>query len=234
MSLIQAFLPKNKLTSIESTASDNSTIFLEIDATKLVSHNRSAQVTNFPIETGSSITDHTILSNNRLDLQCVVSGNPFEFVNVAREVFNVQNLKNPISKVEKAKRLVRELGSVGDLVGNNTSRVLNAYRFLTELHKNRNPIQIITDYELYENLIMTSLSIQQTTQTGDVLEFSAQFEQVSFVSNLVLIQQIKKNTQNINDREKAKIGTQVKAKPTKSVEQKGSSVLLKLSSVLGV
>ena len=73
MTLISAFFPSNKLISLESTASDNSTIYLEIDVVTSVNHGRNATVTSFPIESGSNVSDHAILSNNKIEMQCIVS-----------------------------------------------------------------------------------------------------------------------------------------------------------------
>lgn len=232
MALLSAFFPSNKLVSIESTASDNSTIYLEIDATPSVSHTRTANVTSFPVETGGNISDHVTLNNNVLELNCVVSGNPFEFINTTRQVFDLDQIRNPMSLLEKSKRLLRQLGSVGDLLQRNESRIENAYRYLTELHKNRNPIRLVTDYELYENMVMTNLNINQTVQSGDSLQFTATFEQVNIVSNQLIIASFDKPVAEINNKKSSKLGKQATEIPTEAVKEKSSSIAVKLLGLI--
>ncbi len=234
MALISAFFPTNKLVSMESQASDNSLIYLEIDSCRSVGHSRAATVTSFPLETGSNISDHAVLSNNQLELQCVVSGNPFEFINTTRQLFDIDEIRNPLSYAEKSKRVFRQLGSVGNILQTNESRVENAFRYITEIHKNRNPVRIVTDYELYEDMIMTNLTINQNTSTGDTLEFVAKFEQVNIVSNqLVIVSDIKSFTEPYKSGQTNKnLGSQNVETPQESVKDRGASVLVKLSRYL--
>ena len=232
MALISAFFPAKKLVSLESTASDNSTVYLEIDVVRVIDHSRGATVTSFPIESGANISDHAILSNNKLEMQCVVSGNPFDFINTAREVFDIDQIRNPLSVIEKSKRLIRQLGTVGKILQTNESRIENSFRYLSELHRNRNPIRIVTDYELYENMVMTDFNVTQNTQSGDSLNFNATFEQIKIITNQLVIASIESKVSDeykSSAKKSTKLGKQNADEPSTPIKDKGASVLVKLS-----
>ena len=230
MALLSAFFPTNKLVSLESQASDNSVIYLEIDAVRSVGHSSAATVTSFPIESGSNVSDHAVLANRQLELNCVVSGNPFEFINTTRELFDIDQIKNPMSAAEKAKRTIRQLGSVGKILQTDESRLENSYRYVKELHKNRNPIKIVTNYELYKNMIMTNLSISENPTTAGTLEFVARFEEIQIVSNQLLIVSDNKDVslEYKSGQKDKNLGSQNTETPQESVKNRGASVLVKV------
>lgn len=47
---------------------------LEIDATPVITHERSANLSKSPIEDGSDVSDHITLDNKKVTLESLVSG----------------------------------------------------------------------------------------------------------------------------------------------------------------
>ena len=162
-------------------------------------------------------------------------GNPFEFITTAKEVFDISQIRNPLSKIEKSRRLIRELGTLGKILQTKSSRVEHSFRYLSELHRNRIPIRIITDYELYENMIMTNLNITQNTQTGDSLNFNVTFEQIITIKNQLLIASIENKVAEkykSSAKKSTKLGKQNAEEPKDPIKDNGASLLVRLTRYL--
>lgn len=238
MPLVSLFLPSQQKTRIESATADNEAIIFEIDAVVTMGHERSASPTKSPIESGSNITDHITLDNNKLSIEGVITNNFFGITSTLSDLASLRSLQNPLNTIEKINSLKRQFGTIGKMLHNNTDRVENAFRYLEELHTNRTPFTIVTGLKKYSNMVLINLSVPQSATDGDSIRFSATFEQINIVDSA--------NIQSAKEPVK-KVGNDVKHtanKPTKTGKQqaqkapekaaKGASAAIKIGSVFGI
>lgn len=123
---------------------------IELDATLREIHERSNTVTDHPIETGSSITDHVFSEPKRLLIEGEVTDSPII-------IFG------------------------GALAGGLSERSLEAYEQLVALHEAREALDVVTGYEVYGQMVMTSLIVPREQRTGRRLRFTAEFRHVTTV-----------------------------------------------------
>lgn len=112
-----------------------------LDATVSEDHHYVSRVTQFPIESGSVITDHVINEPDTLSLSGIVSDSPLAFLSS----FN---------------------------------RSSDAFNRLVRIHELKERVTVVTGIKVYQNMIMTSLSVPRTVETGQALNFVMEFQQV--------------------------------------------------------
>jgi hypothetical protein len=122
-----------------------------------------AQVTQFPIETGSTVTDHVHLQPDELTLEGMVSNVP------VTEVPTVLDLRGDAQ------------ASPGATAG---GRAQQAYDALLTVFRKRLPLTVFTEHNIYEDMILESLSIPKDRVTGDSLKFSASLKKIYTVKTL--------------------------------------------------
>jgi hypothetical protein len=126
---------------------------ITLDAAITDTHEFSAEVTNHPLETGSSITDHVFLNPDRLTIEGEVTNSP------------VQIFGGILS---------------GGFSGLSDRRV-EAFEELIALNKARAPITVVTGLAVYKNMVLNNLKVPRDTNTGQRLLFTAEFQRVTFV-----------------------------------------------------
>ncbi len=181
---------------------------LQLDVTVNENHNYVSDVSSFPIEDGSVITDHVRKQPIRLSMNGFISNHPIKLIGA------------PASPV------IRSSG--------NANRVEIARDYLIDLYNKSTLIDIIgTSLLTYTNMIMSSLSIPRDLQTGDSLRFSAEFIEIKKVqSEVVTVQNVSdlagraKNVEN-QGQNKTDTGNQsTKDAPKKTTQKAG--ILYKL------
>ena len=147
-----------------------------IDATLSETHSFSATATDFPVETGFSISDSIINSPKEYSLEGLISDDPGDPVDI---------LQRGIIERTVGWVVPEELqGKINQNVLDNSTTgkpSLATFIQLEEIFDNKLPIQIQCDLKLYKNMVMTSLSIPRTTHTYRALRFSATFKQIIMV-----------------------------------------------------
>ena len=88
MGLLSLVFNTTQRTRIEGEALDGRPIVLEIDATTTMNHERGASPTKNPIETGSNISDHVTLDNDRLSVEGIITANPLSVIQSAQTVLS--------------------------------------------------------------------------------------------------------------------------------------------------
>ena len=126
---------------------------LVLDASIEENHQFKARVTKYPVENGSTISDHISNEPFELSIKGVISNHP---------------LGNAISS-----------GSSIAL-----RRVQAAYFNLVQIREKRQLVSIVTGLSNYSDMALVSLSIPRNQQTGDSLEFTAEFIQIRFVDTV--------------------------------------------------
>lgn len=144
-----------------------------IDATLSETHNFSATATDFPVETGFSISDNIINSPKEYSLEGLISDDPVDILQrgvVERTVGWIipEELQGKINQ---------------NVLDNSTTGKPSLANFiqLEEIFDKKLPVQIQCDLKLYKNMVMTSLSVPRSTHTYRALRFSATFKQIIIV-----------------------------------------------------
>jgi len=117
---------------------------------------KSGQVTRYPIEDGASIADHVIEAPERLTVTGIVSN-------------------NPIGQLY-SKRFEIAQGATGVLPSN------EAYARLAKIKKEYKLVTVIGSSRTFDNMLLVSLTDPRSASTGDALEFTATFEQITTVN----------------------------------------------------
>lgn len=221
--------------------------FLKLDASISENHNRSAQVTDNEIEDGSEVSDHVKLDPESLTMEGMVSDAPVsvlglgvsegdilgaakDFINGDKSAFS--NLADSFTSQFKSK----SSASTEDLVKRANRTPKEAWKYLNELWKNRQPFSIVTSLDRYENMIITNLSAPRTAKNGNSLMFTATLRKISIVkSSVVTIAAFKTEsgaTEN-SASSKSKTGKQ-STKEASEKQADNSSLLLKGFKKVGI
>ena len=124
-----------------------------VDVAVSEEHSFESEVTAHPVETGADITDNVRAQPIVVTLDCVVSDTP-----------------------------IGEMVKRRDESGTNVPSS-DALAFLKAVRDAREPITLATSLGAYENMVLRSLSVPRTGDTGDALRFRVTFQQVVLVTN---------------------------------------------------
>lgn len=130
-----------------------------IDCALRETHRFEAEVTKYPIESGSKVADNVQPNPIAVTIEGIVSDNP---------------MPGPIAN---------ERGDQGDGQPLAHKPSEDAAAFLQVVFDAREPVEINTSLQTYADMIMTSLEIPRDAETGHALSFTAEFEQAKFVTN---------------------------------------------------
>lgn len=149
-------------------------VSLDIDVATTVNYERSAEVTEHPVEDGSPTADHIRIVNGIFSLEGVISDTP---VRVPRS---------------HTRGLARAVGNVELRVGNDTVRVqlqrwsgpLERKRAcndaLAELVGRRYKVTLTTSLEEVTNLAVTRFHVTEDVEAGNALKLQIEFKQLRF------------------------------------------------------
>lgn len=138
-----------------------------VDCTLSETHEYESEVTEFPVESGSVISDNIRLQPLVVRLECIVSNTPIgEIVNSNGSVFNTDALSDD------------------DFVGPlNKLRSTVIYQRLMELRDKRDTLTVRTSRGVFDNMVIKSLTIPRDDKTGNAIKFSLTLQQVKIVNN---------------------------------------------------
>ncbi len=130
---------------------------LVLDASIEETHLLKSKVTKFPVENGSTTTDHIFNEPEELTIKGFVSNHP---LNAASNV--PSNTTPPVRRAQAA------------------------YFDLVRIRDKRQPVSIVTGLVNYSNMALESLSVPRNSQTGDGLEFTAVFVKINKVNTVTI------------------------------------------------
>ena len=159
MSFITPLLPNQA--SIERIAAKSRQIMIGtyiIDAALTEEHNFDSDVTEYPVEQGGDVTDNIRPKPITVTIEGIVSDTP----------------------IGKMVDIRVNQGDNGQLDFTPSADALAA---LTAIRDARLPVPIVTSLKAYDNMAMTSLKIPRDAATGAALRFTAEFQQIIFVTN---------------------------------------------------
>lgn len=144
---------------------------LELDASLNENHRRENVISDYPVESGSNITDHVRNQPVILQMTGFVTNSPVPILDLG-----VDKLKESLS-------------NVGDEV---SSKVISRDKFerttvardlLLDYWKNGTLLDIDTNFFVYTNMVIESLLVPRNATIGDAMRFEATFKQIRFVSS---------------------------------------------------
>ncbi len=132
---------------------------ISVDATISDDVSYRADITEYPVEEGSEISDNIILKPYRLIMRGLISDNPLFLANT-HENIHYNDYSN--------------------------SRVKNAYETLLDLFFTKEPFDVVTGLDIYQNVFFVAFDINRDADTGEALSFSAKFKQISFATPSII------------------------------------------------
>lgn len=137
-----------------------------VDITKMETHSLEAEVTDHPVEKGSTISDHVRLNPIEITLECLISDTPIG-----------------ITAQDPSRRL-GDIEIEGESADTLPTPSEDAYAFLKRIRLAREPVTIETSLDRFENMVLTRLTVPRNAQTSGGLTFEVTFKEVVIVENL--------------------------------------------------
>src|SRR5687768_1859647 len=126
-----------------------------IDAAITEEHTLEAEITQYPIEKGGTITDHRRKLPRSVTMELVVSDTPLG--DAAR---------------------VRELEDQSGLSDSGALPSDEAYAFFKAIHEDGTLFEVVTNLETYQSMLLETLSIPLDAETGHAFVSTATFREV--------------------------------------------------------
>ncbi|WP_312671679.1 phage baseplate protein [Pseudescherichia sp.] len=142
------------LASVYNSASDSyiqNYQAIVFDAVTDTGIRRQADITSYPVENGAEVSDHVQLKNNTFKLSGIISETP----------------------VRLEKDLLYSAGVNG-------TRISQAIEYLDQMFDSRQPITLVTEHKVYENVILSGISYDYKSEFA--MQFDLEFEQLRLVS----------------------------------------------------
>lgn len=130
---------------------------VNLDATVEETHTKTNELTDFPVDTGVSITDHIRQMPESIEINGIVSNTPIVFAASIQAPSPIEGDLTRISdRVEFAYEELRRIMNVGELV------------------------TVVTTLRTYENMALTGLAVTRNASTGRVLNATLLLREVLF------------------------------------------------------
>lgn len=131
-----------------------------IDACLSETHTLASDVTEYPVEEGSAITDHARAKPNHVSLECIITN-------------------TPLSETARREAEITQ----GDL---GIGRATDIFRRLEIMQATSQVLQVVTPLKVYDDMLIESLTVPRDPRTGDAIRFQIAFKQVRLVRNKVV------------------------------------------------
>ncbi len=170
---------------------------LDIDATISLTHGLTAEVTQHPIESGATVSDHVLVRPDSVKLEGIISNAPIR-----------TGLRNAPSEEEfKEQTKAGAYANRAELVRD----VLEA------IWRSRESVKIDAG-KVYEDMVLNALEFPEDASLGDAVRFSATFLRVRYVESRVVAMpktdKPKERSHGKRPTEKATAPTSARAKST--------------------
>lgn len=128
---------------------------VQFDASISETHTRECEVTDHPVEEGSTISDHIRRTPEKIDVNGIVTNHPIVF----------------LASVQAISPLLDDLSPVSD-------RAELAYTKLTEIMDDGELVTVATSLREYSNMAITSMAVTRDVQNGNVLNCALSLREV--------------------------------------------------------
>lgn len=177
MGLLGAVFGKG--TRVQLIQNSTSTV-IQLDCSLKENHSRESTPTKFPVENGTSVSDHVILSPFDLDITGIITDTP---------IGNAQQLLTEAATTV-ASSLLPPVGVVAasgafalfKALSNSSSPSVAAYVQLLQLQANKQPFDVLTSLYRYPNMWIAGLSAPRDVESGKALVFTMKLVQLILVS----------------------------------------------------
>lgn len=164
---------------------------LVFDAVFEERHESTLEVTDNPVETGVTVSDHAYMAPLRATITAGVSDTPLKEI-------------------------------PDDKFGQGLKRSSEAFRLLQELQAKAEPFDVQTGLKLYTNMVCTRVSTQQTKDSANVLEFTAELREVIIATTQTVTYPPRKKGATAQQAGKKKEKGEQQAKPVEEAPKKQS------------
>jgi hypothetical protein len=157
-----------------------------------------SEITKYPVEQGANVADHVRVQPLTLEASVFVSNTPIDDLPDHSRAKSVQ--KVPLSGSPLLKSDGAMVAQFTDTVWYDGDFIAGTYAQLRDLHDQHTLLTVTTPIKNYQNMIMTSLSLQRDKDnSGDGAKFDLEFEQITIVtSDLVTSATIPQATPTVN------------------------------------
>jgi hypothetical protein len=164
-----------------------------------------SEITNHPIETGSSISDHIYLNPLKINMEGSITDTSVDIVGTAKNVIGLfdGNFLNNVTDKFKGKG----------------AKQTAAYQILKDLQATKSLVTVVNYLDTFDNMVIETLSFPRNNQTGNRLLFEITLKQITLAT--VKTVSISRNPRNVQDMisNKFQLGKQQTTLPT-PVEKK--------------
>ena len=143
---------------------------LVLDATLSEVHSVDVEVTDHPVEVGANVVDHARRKPDVVQLEGIITNAPLGLQ------------PRPLLRFDPDTPKGQAFFDVLDGPEADPTRAETAYQRLQGL-ADGTPVTIRTTLREYTSMVLESLSVPRSAQTGDSVQFTARFRQVRFVSS---------------------------------------------------
>lgn len=141
---------------------------LVIDATHSESINYSNEITDHPIGSGASISDHIYAKPTVLKLEGSIIDSSIDIIGTSQNVidlFNGNLFTNVANKIQGL-----------------STKERTAYEVLKALNANKQPVTVVTALDSFENMAIETLTFPRDQETNARLLFQIMLKQVTYVN----------------------------------------------------
>lgn len=159
-----------------------------VDAFVSETHQYDSEVTEFPVEQGSAISDNIRPKPVIVTVEGIVSDTP---------IGRIVDARNGASTDGSAFVGTNDQATAIQRANAQTTPSTDALTAMLAIRDARQPVTIVTTLTRFENMVMTGFSVPRDSTTGAALRFSATFQQITIVSNQrVLVKTLRTSSPN--------------------------------------
>lgn len=155
---------------------------IEFDAKLEGVTSKAVQLTQFPVEFGANVNDHAILLPDRYLLTGAVSNTP---LGIGLDDIGMMGAGAVSTAIGGVAGAAISAVSAYLLAGSEDTRAATAWRALSAMLKTRAPIELVTEYETMQEMVLIRLDQRTRPEDEDGLIFVAELQEIRRVSSKV-------------------------------------------------
>jgi hypothetical protein len=194
LGVVNLLVKKPKLAKIDT---------ITLDASIEESHQFNSKITQFPVETGATITDHIFNEPKRLTIEAIVSNYPLPLPDPALIARTLKYSLQPTKKFTDA-----------------------VFQDLMDIRDSRKLITVVTRLKSYDNMAVMSITIPRNKDNQEVLRFTIELQEVTQVST----EKVAANYTSKTGKPKASRANQTTSPASTLQKQQGASILYKIGA----
>lgn len=108
----------------------------------------------------------------------------------------------------------------------------DAFTYLEDLYKNRQPFDFVGDLKIYENMVITSFNPSRTPITGQTLQFSVSMERIRFADSRLVMETYFAESVEHSAPDKQDLGSQAVEEATEKAQVQAQTLMMRLASAI--